>query len=56
MFPERLAHYRILEKRGVSGMGAVNVCRGYEAGPVVAIKVLPPRLAKNRERLSRFGS
>ena len=51
---ERLGHYRIVEQIGSGGMG--DVYRGYDeslARPV-AVKVLPPQLARDGDFVRRF--
>ena len=54
MIGTRLAHYDILEKRGSGGMGDVYRGRDSRLGRDVAIKVLPPEVAKDAERRARF--
>jgi tRNA A-37 threonylcarbamoyl transferase component Bud32 len=51
---ERLGHYQILDKIGYGGMG--DVYRGYEESldRTVAIKVLPPALARDPDLIRRF--
>ena len=52
--PKTLGHYEILNPIGAGGMGEVYVARDPSLGRKVAIKMLPGRLAANRETLSRF--
>ena len=54
--PQRqtLGHYEILNPIGAGGMGEVYVARDPSLGRRVAIKMLPERLAGDRETLSRF--
>jgi serine/threonine protein kinase len=51
---ERLGHYRIVEQIGSGGMG--DVYRGYDESldRSVAIKVLPPQLARDADFVRRF--
>jgi len=51
---ETLGHYEILRPIGAGGMGEVFVARDPKLGRNVAIKLLPERLASERDTLSRF--
>ncbi|HYH07782.1 MAG TPA: protein kinase [Thermoanaerobaculia bacterium] len=51
---ESLGHYEILGPIGAGGMGEVYVARDPKLGRRVAIKLLPLRLAGDRDTLSRF--
>ncbi len=51
---ETLGHYEMLGPIGAGGMGEVFVARDPKLGRKVAIKMLPSRLAADRDTLSRF--
>ena len=50
----RIGEYEIVSRLGAGGMGEVYRARDRELGRDVAIKVLPPAFAADRERLARF--
>jgi hypothetical protein len=52
--PERLAHYRLMEPLGAGGMGEVYLAEDTKLERRVAVKILPPVLASDPERLHRF--
>ena len=51
-----LLHYRIVEKIGEGGMGAVWRATDTELGRDVAIKVLPPGFESDANRLGRSNA
>lgn len=54
MIGELLGHYRIKSAIGSGGMGEVFRATDTTLGREVALKVLPPEMASNPERLERF--
>jgi serine/threonine-protein kinase len=46
--------YEIVSKLGKGGMGAVYLARQLSLGKLVAVKILPPKLASNEDYLKRF--
>jgi len=50
----RLLHYELAEQIGEGGMGVVWKARDTQLNREVAIKLLPPDLAREPERLARF--
>jgi serine/threonine protein kinase/Tol biopolymer transport system component len=54
MIGQKLGHYHIVEKIGAGGMGEVYRARDPRLDRDVAIKVLPPALANDQERIQRF--
>ena len=54
MIGKTLNHYRVLEKIGAGGMGEVYVAEDTTLNRRVALKVLPPAMAVNPDRLGRF--
>jgi len=49
-----LSHYRIIDQIGIGGMGEVYRATDTSLGRDVAIKVLPPDVAQDPDRLGRF--
>ena len=54
MIGDTLLHYRILEKLGVGGQGAVYKATDTKLGRTVVIKVLPREMTVNKVNLGRF--
>ena len=51
---QQLLHYRLIEKIGEGGMGVVWRAEDTALHREVAIKILPPEVARDPERLARF--
>jgi serine/threonine protein kinase/tetratricopeptide (TPR) repeat protein len=49
-----VGRYFILDKLGQGGMGVVFKARHRTTGKIVALKILPPSFARDRQALSRF--
>jgi serine/threonine protein kinase len=50
----RLAHFELLEPIGVGGMAAVLRARDTQLDRIVALKILPPEMAREQENVRRF--
>jgi len=50
----KLGHYEIRSKIGAGGMGDVYLAQDTKLDRKVALKILPPEVAADRERMSRF--
>ncbi len=49
-----IGHYLILDKLGAGGMGMVFKAKHRRLGTVVALKILPPSFARDRQAVLRF--
>ncbi len=54
MIGRTISHYRVLSRLGAGGMGDVYVAEDTRLDRKVAIKVLPAKLTRNAENVSRF--
>ena len=53
--PQTIAHYRMIAKIGVGGMGEVYRALDTKLGREVAIKIIPETFARDADRMMRFA-
>jgi eukaryotic-like serine/threonine-protein kinase len=51
----KLGRYEIRSKIGAGGLGEVYLAQDTELNRRVAVKILPPEVASNRDRMERFN-
>ena len=54
MIPERISHYRIIHQLGAGAMGEVYLAEDTRLQRKIALKLLPPQLTRDADRVRRF--